>query len=270
MRRETTCVELVIHPPDRGAPVYLCLFTLLLCILSGGNMSTPWKVGAVGHRMVPWFVVLPDTSSVADLTRCVCYSSTAVDIPVVTVDTNFFCMELVFHERSNLSLVTHAYRSMSHHLCVCHCAVLCKICLKVSSSIWIALKGGSCWKSFPPGSLPPPFTSVCVPYRARGNQPPTLSGHILVLLPEFSPSISGFLWLRSAVHASVCPWYARGVSRSCIVHGSGRLQRDFKKCPVIKTPLYYCSFVTGSYTACIGQETVGTMAEANTSLNSSL
>jgi len=30
---------------------------------------TPWKVAAIGEKMVPWFLVLPDDASVADLTR---------------------------------------------------------------------------------------------------------------------------------------------------------------------------------------------------------
>lgn len=32
-------------------------------------MPTPWKVAAKGDHIVPWFLVLPDDASVADLTR---------------------------------------------------------------------------------------------------------------------------------------------------------------------------------------------------------
>ena len=86
------CVEKAATPGCREAPdaaagllrspfffLSFCLshilnytFSVAPCTYSAaGSMSTPWKVGAMGHQMVPWFVVLPDNSSVADLTRCV-------------------------------------------------------------------------------------------------------------------------------------------------------------------------------------------------------
>lgn len=58
-------------PPTLGDSFYCSIASSSLLSYSVLNMTTPWRVAAMGEGLSPWCIPLPDASSVADLTRYV-------------------------------------------------------------------------------------------------------------------------------------------------------------------------------------------------------